>query len=271
MARLCIRLLFLLAGWGQSPVRTPWSCRYVSKVLDLGSLFTPRVPFNCCDKPLIGERKEEKVNTARYWWYFSECLSVCLSPRGRSASPRTHNASHISRAQIQSAHFTLPLTFQDHKKIREETNPAKWIKMKITLAGIHPNSSTLNQGPVSHRPIEVRFFLVYFFIRLEKKRAGEDKKKKIALLPSKQALRAQAADDKTRSGNNYHPLRLDSHICMPLESIHERKINYNGGEERDREKKSPSLLYLCTVGSAALTFIWAGEHRGEMESSSASL
>lgn len=49
--------------------------------------------------------------------------------------------------------------------------------------------------------------------------------RKFILFPSKQAEWAQTADNKIRSGNNYHPLRLDSHICMMLESIHKGKIN----------------------------------------------
>lgn len=155
------------------------SCRYVSKVLDLGSLFTPRVPFNRCDKALIGEQKEEKVNMVGYWWYFSECLSVCLSV---TAGPLGFPEDPQCVPYLQGSDPVCPLHSTAHisgwQKIREETNPAKWIKMKITLAGIHPNSATLNQGPVSHRPIEVRFFSVYFLFASKKREQGRTKKKK---------------------------------------------------------------------------------------------
>jgi len=85
------------------------------------------------------------------------------------------------------------------------------------------------------------------------------------LFPSKQAEWAQTADNKIHSGNNYHPLRLDSHICMMLESIHKGKINLKKG----RGEIKPPLFFCMRSRGADLHL--SSLHQGEMQSSSTSL
>lgn len=62
------------------------------------------------------------------------------------------------------------------------------------------------------------------------KKGGVKKNPKILFFPSKHLELGQTADNKTGgSGNNYHPLRFDSHFCMQLENIHGMKINLESG------------------------------------------
>lgn len=177
MARLCIRLLFLLAGWGQSPVRTP-------RVVDMSVKCWTLGVCSHLECLLIVAIKRWLENKRKKKWTWrdiddisqSACLSVTAGPLGFPEDPQCV-------PYLQGSDPVCPLHSTAHisgwQKIREETNPAKWIKMKITLAGIHPNSSTLNQGPVSHRPIEVRFFSVYFLFASKKREQGRTKKNRI--------------------------------------------------------------------------------------------
>ena len=143
------------------------------------------------------------------------CLSSLPPP---PTQPHTHKHNHsqnITKCVIRWL------------QISERTNAGNDFKFPLNCPGFDPVSFFFffhikNQGQVFFKKkkrkqaAEARhsfflflFFSFFFFFCFSKK---------FILLPSKQAEWAQTADNKIRSGNNYHPLRLDSHICMMLES-----------------------------------------------------
>lgn len=117
----------------------------------------------------------------------------------------------------------------------------------IILAYFPSNFSTSSKRQVSKEAKKKYpkpgFF--FFFLQLNFK-----------ILPSKQADCAQTADNKMHSGNNYHPLRLNSHICMKLVGRYraEEKKAVQWVSEREREAIGDLLLWLFGPGEPDLQF-----------------